>query len=136
MEGKPKKGISVDAAVSGNPGPGKFRVIDIKTGALLHERKLAKTSNNIAEFLALVMGVYYAKKIGEDYIVYSDSTTAIAWFNKRAVNSKMLHQKGYETVSKFVAASLEYIRDNEGVEVERWITREWGENPADYGYKK
>jgi len=134
---KPVKGISVDGSSRGNPGPSNYRAVDIETGIELFNIKIGNSTNNIAEFCGLVHAVDYAIKNGYDK-VYSDSVTAIAWVRNKKHNSKLL--KNYQT-EKSIAIMLRAeshlytFPSNFFSMIEKWDTKNWGENPADFGLK-
>ena len=56
--------LAVDAACSGNPGNMEYRGVYTETGQqMFHVGPMAQGTNNIGEFLALVHGLAYFKKI-------------------------------------------------------------------------
>ena len=73
--------ICVDAACSGNPGLMEYRGVYTKTKEqIFHQGPFRQGTNNIGEFLALVHGLAFLKREGQDTMsIYSDSMTAIAW---------------------------------------------------------
>ena len=75
----PTMGIVVDAEVSGNPGLGSYRGMDLATGEILFQSKKMYLTNNLCEFLALVHGLMYCQKNRKHNRVFSDSVTAISW---------------------------------------------------------
>ena len=55
--------ISVDAAVSGNPGKMEYRGVDTKTKKeLFKQGPFEEGTNNIGEFLAIVHGLAFLKQ--------------------------------------------------------------------------
>lgn len=135
---KPKKGIVVDGSTSGNPGVSKYRGLDLESGKILFEKEIGHSTNNVTEFIALVHGLAYVKKLKLDLIVYSDSQTAIAWVKYKKCNSKItLSAKTEESICLYTRAEV-WLRDNEVLvnkDYDKWKTRFWLENPADYGNK-
>jgi ribonuclease HI len=121
---KPKEGISVDGGCSKNPGKAYYRAVDIATGKELFRKDIGVATNNIAEFIGLCQAI----RDFPDSTIYSDSVTAISWVKKKKANSS------------FEFPRLEQIEDwlktlNKMPKIEKWLTKEWGEIPADFGLK-
>lgn len=129
---KPTKGYVVDGMTSGNPGPSKYRIFSLETNSIIYESDwIGVTTNNITEFLGLCHAIHLAIKNGVD-VVYSDSVTAISWVNKRQVTSKCKNlQERVNNAIIFINSAMDGA-----VDVEKWHTVVWGENPADFGNKK
>lgn len=106
--------------------------MDISTGEELFSVSLGFQTINIGEFLGVVEAIKYIIANGySTRTIYTDSTTAIAWFKAKHTASKKRNpalQKA-EVFLKAFAAEVETI------EVLHWDNREWGEIPADYGEK-
>lgn len=134
---KPTKGIVVDAAVSSNPGPGQYRGKDIETGVVLFNGILDNTTNNVAEFIALIHALMWCKKNDKSFDVYSDSVTALAWFRKKQINTTMVpNGKNQKTIDLFQRSTLWMLEQkSQRGTPKKWETTLWGENPADYGFK-
>lgn len=121
---KPTKGISVDGGCSGNPGLAYYRAVDIETGKELFRNNIGQATNNIAEFIALC----HAIRDYPDSTIYSDSITAISWVkNKKAKSS--FHYPRLEKIENWLRTL------NEMPKIQKWLTKEWGEIPADFGLK-
>jgi len=130
MSEKPKRGICVDGGTEGNPGPCFYRGVDLESGEIIFEEHLGMGTNNIAEFLAAVHAVHYIRKNKlKDMPVYSDSVTAIAW-----VRNKQHKSTFNGDVSERMDKACEYLK-NKDVTINKWLTKEWGEIPADFGRK-
>lgn len=129
---RPTHGIATDGAHSTKNKSTRYRAVDISTGEELFSLSLGFQTINIGEFLGVVEAIKYI--IANDYsprTIYTDSTTAIAWFKAKRTASKKRNpalQKA-EVFLKAFAAEIETI------EVLHWDNREWGEIPADYGEK-
>jgi ribonuclease HI len=121
---KPKTGIAVDGACSGNPGPAEYRIVDIATNKILFERKIGIGTNNHAEFIGLCDAI---SKFPNETI-YTDSLTAISWVFKRKVNSKHYHKE----IDKWIDM-LKKI--SKFPNIVKWETKKFGEIPADFGRK-
>ena len=127
---RPEKGLVVDGSTRGNPGPSEYQIYDLEKKQIIFKSGWLEDvcTNNVCEFLALATGVYLNNKNGLSTPVYSDSQTAIAWVSKKYLNSpnnKLKHRTD---------KAIEYLRSVD-VNVEKWHTSMWGENPADFGLK-
>lgn len=129
---RPQSGIATDGAHSTKNGLTRYRAVDIATDNELFSLHLGNQTINIGEFLGVVEAVKYI--IRNDYrppIIYTDSMTAIAWFNARktASGKKYPPLKQAEIFLKAFAARIKSI------EVKHWDNRLWGETPADFHEK-
>ncbi len=129
--------ISVDAASSGNPGIMEYRGVDTQTKKqLFHQGPFKQGTNNIGEFLALVHGLAYLKKIGSDRIIYSDSRIAIGWVKKKTCNTKLKENAKNKPVYDLIRRAEVWLKNNTYTTViAKWETKAWGEIPADFGRK-
>ena len=129
---RPNCGIATDAAHSVKRGVTEYQGINLNTGERLFYRDLGNQTVNIGEFLAVVEAVKYI--IENDFqprIIYTDSMTAISWFNNKrtASNKKNKELQKAEIFLRVFAADVDTI------EVIHWNNRAWGETPADFGNK-
>lgn len=130
------KSISVDAACSGNPGEMEYQGVVTSTKQQLFIQKYPLGTNNIGEFLAIVHGLAYLKKINSKLPMYTDSKTALAWVRKKKCGSKL--QRNAKTAALFdlVDRAEEWLKNNTWeTEILKWDTKGWGEIPADFGRK-
>ena len=130
--------LSVDAACSGNPGVMEYR--GVMTGS--HEEIFRKGpftygTNNVGEFLALVHGLAYLKKIGDEKTpIYSDSRTAMVWLSKKRANTKVDLASKNPSLLKLLRRAEKWLKENTyRTVVYKWDTKNWGEIPADFGRK-
>ena len=129
---RPQTGIATDGAHSTKNGLTRYRGVDISTGEELFHTHLGNQTINIGEFLGVVEAAKYI--IANNYrhrIIYTDSMTAIAWFNTR----KTASGKRFTALKKaeiFLKAFAARIKD---IEVKYWDNRKWGEIPADFNEK-
>lgn len=125
---KPSRGIAVDVGTSGNPGFTFYRLVDIETKEQLAYAEIGHATNNIGEFLALCHGIHYVLSNKLNLPIYSDSQTAISWVKKKKTNSKFDHPR-LKTAEK-------YLESLKTVPIfAKWLTKEWGEIPADFNRK-
>jgi len=129
--------ISVDAAVSGNPGKMEYRGVDTKTKKQLFiQGPFEEGTNNIGEFLAIVHGLALLKKKNSNYIIYTDSKTAISWIKKKTCNTKLEQNNKNKILFELLDRALEWLKNNSyTTTIVKWETKAWGEIPADFGRK-
>lgn len=129
--GKPTIGIAVDGNCLGNPGQASYRAVDIATGKELFKFNIGEATNNIAEFFAICNAIYYKKVTKSDLPIYSDSLTAIYWVKNRRCNSTYSNL----FIDSKIKQAEEFLKEIGYVHIEKWKTKEWGENVADFGLK-
>lgn len=129
--------ISVDAAVSGNPGKMEYQGVDTQTKKrIFHQGPFEEGTNNIGEFLAIVHALALLKKLGSDKIIYTDSKTAISWVKKKSCNTKLERSEKNEALFELVERAITWLNRNAYTTViVKWETKAWGEIPADFGRK-
>lgn len=129
--------ISVDAACAGNPGILEYQGVNTATKEVLFKRGPFPVGTvNLGEFLAIVHGLSYLKKLDCPFPLYSDSRTAIAWVRKKAIKTNL--ERNAQTEELFILAdrAIEWLKSNHfNTQILKWETEDWGENPADYGRK-
>lgn len=132
MTNIPTEGIATDAAHSTKNKVTEYQAVDLKTGKRLFYRNLGNKTVNIGEFLGVVEAAKYI--IENDFqprIIYTDSQTAITWFN----NKKTASKKKYRDLQKAEIFLKMLSYDIETIDVRHWDNQEWYENPADFGNK-
>ena len=130
--------MAVDAACSGVPGPMEYRGVWIRTGEqVFHCGPLEDGTNNVGEFLAIVHAAAWLKRQGRtDTVIYSDSLNAMNWVAAKACRTKLERTSENEEIFQLISRALQWLKENQ-IEnpILKWETREWGENPADFGRK-
>lgn len=129
---RPVEGIATDAAHSMKNGKTEFQGVDLATKKQIFYRDLGNQTTNIGEFLAVVEAVKYI--IENDFQprkIFTDSTTAIAWFNARKTSSTKPN-KDLIRAEMFLRA---LSADVDSIEVIHWDNKRWGETPADFDRK-
>ena len=145
---KPLLGIAVDASTRGNPGPSEYKGVDIATGKTLFHVSIDVATNNITEFIALSHAIILANKNDVKIDIYTDSVTALSWIKNKRANSNLKPgrntQKAIDYLKRveialkdmdIVKAGSDELLINSKISVLKWYTSEWGEIPADFGYK-
>ena len=129
--------LAVDAACSGNPGKMEFRGVIADTGTeVFHRGPYVGGTNNIGEFLAIVLGLAYLKKHNLPWVLYSDSKTAIAWIRQKKCKTQLEWNANNQDLFLAVRAAEKWLEDNTWTTtIYKWETEKWGEIPADFGRK-
>ena len=129
--------LAVDAACSGNPGKMEFRGVIADTGTeVFHRGPYVGGTNNIGEFLAIVLGLAYLKKHNLPWVLYSDSKTAIAWIRQKKCKTQLEWNTNNQDLFLAVRAAEKWLADNTWTTtIHKWETEKWGEIPADFGRK-
>ena len=130
---RPVSGIATDGAHSAKERLTRFRAVDLFSGKELLCESVGNWTNNVGEFLGIIAAVKYILEHPEaPRIIYSDSITAVTWYqNRRTASSR--HCPALLKAEIFLKAMEERIKD---IRVEHWDNRRWGEIPADFGNKK
>ena len=129
--------LAVDAACSGNPGVMEFRGVIADTGTeVFHRGPFECGTNNIGEFLAIVLGLAYLKQNNLPWALYSDSRTALAWLKKKHADTKLEWNSRNQDLFFMLRKAEEWLHDNTWTTpIYKWDTKHWGEIPADFGRK-
>ncbi|TDF97160.1 ribonuclease H [Paenibacillus piri] len=129
--------ISVDVGSKGNPGIVEYKGVDTRTGEVIFQHPpIAKGTNNLGEFLAIVHGLAYLKKQDSSKTIYSDSVTAISWVRKKEVATNLPRDASTQEIWMLVDRALAWLHANSySNKIIKWDTKAWGEIKADYGRK-
>lgn len=129
--------ICVDCAFSHSSKMGEYRGVKTDTGELLFSvTDLYDSSNNIAEFLAIVHGLAYCKKNNLNIPIYSDSAVAIGWVKNKFAKTNLIetgkNKRSFELIERAENWLAENAYENK---VLKWLTPIWGQVKADYNRK-
>lgn len=129
--------LAVDAACSGNPGVLEFRGVIADTGTqVFHRGPYQRGTNNIGEFLAIVLGLAYLKAHNLPWVLYSDSKIAISWIRQKQCRTKLDWNDKNQDLLLAVRAAEKWLHENTyTTPIYKWDTDAWGEIPADFGRK-
>ena len=129
--------LAVDAACSGNPGVMEFRGVIADTGMeVFHRGPFEQGTNNIGEFLAIVLGLAWLKQNNLPWVIYTDSRTALAWLRKGHADTKIEWNAANQDLFHMVRKAEMWMHDNTWTTpIFKWDTKSWGEIPADFGRK-
>lgn len=126
-----------DAACSGNPGVLEYRAVKTETGEIIFARgPFPEGTSNIGEFLALVELLMRLSEKHDAAPIYSDSEIVIEWVKQKKCKTQLTpNERSAELFARIRDAELWLIMLEYPNLILKWLTDEWGENPADYGRK-
>ena len=129
--------ISVDAACSGNPGVVEYRGVYTDTETPVFHKKIdGLGTNNLGEFLAIVHALAWMQKERVELPIYTDSGTAMAWIKNKKAKTTLEKTSQTEPIFALIKRAETWLAENEiTVAINKWITSDWGEIPADFGRK-
>ena len=82
-------------------GVTRYRAVDLGTGELLFEQNIGNQTINIGEFLGVVEAAkYIIEHRFSPAIIYTDSLTALTWFNEQPRAKETPHSKKRKSFSK------------------------------------
>jgi ribonuclease HI len=118
--------INIDGAARGNPGPAAFGYVISHNGeAVLEENGLlGETTNNVAEYTALIQALTKAKELkASEVLVRSDSELLVKQMNGqyrvKHANLVPLHRKASQLVDQFKSVRFSHVRREENREADR-----------------
>lgn len=128
--------VSVDAACSGNPGPLEYRGVETESGKEIFKLgPFADGTNNIGEFLAIAHAAVWLQEQGHDWPIYSDSENAILWVKLKTCRTKLSKTARNTRVFELIRQAEQTLKTLKPFRLLKWETKDWGENPADFGRK-
>jgi ribonuclease HI len=129
--------INCDGAARGNPGPaGAGAVVVDENGTVLAEvaEGLGETTNNVAEYTAVIRGLEEAQRLGaREVLLRSDSQLLInqltGRYRVKALHLQPLHRQVRELLRSFDRVDLEHVPRERNVAadalanlgVDRWL---------------
>ncbi len=133
-----KQAIAVDASSRGNPGIMEYRGVDLASGQeVFRVGPFDDGTNNIGEFLAIVHALALLEKQGkQDWVIYTDSHTALAWVRNRRVKTTLERTPRNEKLFELINRAIHWLQTHDyHNRILKWDTDRWGEIPADFGRK-
>ena len=128
--------ICVDAACSGSPGPLEYQGVLTESGEqIFHSGPFPDGTNNVGEFLAIVLAMDWLITKKLVLPIYSDSANAIAWIKAGKCNTKLKRMHSNKILFDFIGRAEEALKTYPTFKVLKWDTKAWGEIPADFGRK-
>jgi ribonuclease HI len=118
--------IHIDGAARGNPGPAAFAyVITPDEGPAIEEHgRLGQTTNNVAEYSALVRALERAGQLGADrLLIFSDSELLVKQMNGlyRVKNDDLrdLHDQAKRLMDRFERVTIRHVPRSENRRADR-----------------
>jgi ribonuclease HI len=119
--------LNCDGAARGNPGPaGIGVVIAASDGTVLDTiaRGIGETTNNVAEYTAVIEGLRRASALGaQDVLVRSDSRLLVEQLSGRyrvkAPHLQRLHGEALELARRFARIRFEHVPRGRNAEADR-----------------
>lgn len=109
--------IHTDGAARGNPGPAAFAYIISRDGVPVVEEagNLGHTTNNVAEYTALVRALERAAQLGANrLLIYSDSELLVKQMNGeyqvKNPDLRVLFQQAKRLAQQFDTVSIKHVR--------------------------
>jgi ribonuclease HI len=128
--------ICVDAACDGSPGNLEYRGVLTETGEeIFHAGPFKDGTNNVGEFLAIILAMDWLTTKKTNLPIYSDSETAAAWVKAGKCNTKLERLPTNTILFNFIARGEQTLKVSQTFRVYKWDTESWGEIPADFGRK-
>ena len=129
--------ISVDAACSGNPGQVEYQGVFTDTKTLLFHKKISGLgTNNIGEFLAIVHAMAWQVEQQTSLPIYSDSDVAMGWVKRKKCKTTLIKDESTLPIYQLIERAENWLTSNQATfELRKWLTKDWGEIPADFGRK-
>lgn len=118
--------IHTDGAARGNPGPAAFAYIISRDGTLVVEEAgcLGNTTNNVAEYTALVRALEHAAKLGaQSLVIHSDSELLVKQmkgeYRVKNEDLKALFEEAKRLSQRFRSVSLVHVRRGQNSDADR-----------------
>jgi ribonuclease HI len=129
--------LVVDAAWNTKSGDMEYQGMDFSTKKMIfHKGPFQDGTNNIGEYLAIVHALALLKKHNSSHPIYSDSRTAISWVKNKKANTKLEPTARNTELFELMQRAEKWLKENKfSNPILKWETKQWGENPADFGRK-
>jgi ribonuclease HI len=126
MSETPLYTIHTDGAARGNPGPAAFAYVITRDGAIVAEESacLGRTTNNVAEYTALVQALTRAAKIGARQLrIHSDSELMVKQMNGqyqvKNEDLRVLFAEAKRLCKQFDEVAIVHVRRGENSHADR-----------------
>jgi ribonuclease HI len=121
--------VHVDGGARGNPGPAAAAcVISTPDGEILgeHSQLLGSTTNNVAEYRALLLGLEQARELGADEVeVVGDSELiakqVLGQYKVKNAALKSLHGEALSSISRFGRWSIRTVPRAQNAEADALV---------------
>ncbi len=114
----------IDGAARGNPGEAGFGLYFVDGEVREIAGFLGRTTNNVAEYAALIAALAYARRLGiEDLTVYSDSQLMVRQINGeyrvKASHLKPFYRRALALKQNLARFRIEHVRRAENRDADR-----------------
>jgi ribonuclease HI len=121
--------VHVDGGARGNPGPAAAAcVVSTPGGEVLREQAqlLGSTTNNVAEYRALLLGLEQARELGADEVeVVGDSELiakqVLGAYKVKKAALKPLHRDALASFARFASWSIRTVPRAQNAEADRLV---------------
>jgi ribonuclease HI len=121
--------VNVDGGARGNPGPAAIAaVVATPDGDMLEERAeaIGATTNNVAEYRALLLGIERARELGADEVeLIGDSELVVRQvrgeYRVKDAGLRPLHAEVLEALAPFRTWSIRHVRREENAAADRLV---------------
>ena len=121
--------IFTDGASKGNPGPAGIGVLIKANGKIVCEvsEAIGKTTNNVAEYTALIRGLKEAKELGAESIKVRTDSELLFYqlkgeYKVKHPNMKPLHEEAAGLLKSFQKVECKVVPREENKEADRLAT--------------
>jgi ribonuclease HI len=130
--------VHVDGGARGNPGPAAAAcVVSTPGGDLLREQAqlLGSTTNNVAEYRALLLGLEQARELGADEVEVVGDSELIAKqvlgdYKVKNAALKSLHREALASFARFASWSIRTVPRAQNAEADGLVNAALDQAPA------
>jgi ribonuclease HI len=122
--------LFTDGGARGNPGPAAIGYLIKENKAVIaeHGECIGETTNNVAEYIALLSGLRHAHKLGASEVHCKlDSLLVVEQLNRRYkvkdANLAKLFTKVWNLCQEFKRVTFTHIRREENVQADKLVNR-------------
>jgi ribonuclease HI len=120
--------VNVDGGARGNPGPAAIGVVVRESGEVIAEvgEKIGETTNNVAEYKALLKGIELAVAHGASELeLIGDSELVVRQvegrYKVKNAGMKELHEEVKRALREFDSWSIRHVRRAENADADRLV---------------
>jgi ribonuclease HI len=120
--------VNVDGGARGNPGPAAIGVVVRESGEVIAEvgEKIGETTNNVAEYKALLKGIELAAAHGASELeLLGDSELVVRQvegrYKVKNAGMKELHEEVKRALREFDSWSIRHVRRAENADADRLV---------------
>jgi len=123
--------VNVDGGARGNPGPAAIAaVVQSAEGEVIEERgeRIGRTTNNVAEYRALLLGIERARALGADEVeLVGDSELIVKQvkgeYKVKDATMRELHAEVTRALGELDSWSIRHVRRERNADADRLVNR-------------